>query len=117
MGSLTVIHNWYNLEVKKIWQLSADCNFMTVIYVLNITACVTDSRLKFFFLIFTMAEKPPRAKAYFYQGFTITLRHNTLDRTPLDEWSDRRRDLYLTTHNIHDRQTPMPPRNSMPHSQ
>jgi len=27
----------------------------------------------------------------------------TLGRTPLDEWSARRRDLYLTTHNIHNR--------------
>jgi hypothetical protein len=30
------------------------------------------------------------------RGFTITLRHTTLGRTPLDDWSDRRRDLYLT---------------------
>jgi hypothetical protein len=33
-----------------------------------------------------------------YRGFMITLRHTTLGRTPLDEWSGRRRDLYLTTH-------------------
>jgi hypothetical protein len=33
-----------------------------------------------------------------YRGFTITLRHTILSRTPLDEWSARRRDLYLTTH-------------------
>ena len=32
-----------------------------------------------------------------------------VDRTPLDEWSARRRDLYLTTHNTHSRQTSMPP--------
>jgi len=44
-----------------------------------------------------------------YRGFTITLRHKTLDRIPLDEWSARRRDLYLTTHNTHNRQTSMPP--------
>jgi hypothetical protein len=31
----------------------------------------------------------------------------TLGRTPLDEGSARRRDLYLTTHNIHKRQTYM----------
>jgi hypothetical protein len=42
-----------------------------------------------------------------YRGFTIILRHTTLGRTPLDEWSARRRDLYLTTHNIHKRQTSM----------
>ena len=38
-----------------------------------------------------------------------TQRPTTVGRTPLDEWSARRRDLYLTTHNNHNRQTPMPP--------
>jgi hypothetical protein len=33
----------------------------------------------------------------------------TLGRTPLDECSARRRDLYLTIHNIHNRQTSMLP--------
>jgi len=32
-----------------------------------------------------------------------------IGRTPLDEWSARRRDLYLTTRNTHNRQTSMPP--------
>ena len=30
-------------------------------------------------------------------------------RTPLDKWSARRRDLYLTTHNTHNRQTSLLP--------
>ena len=30
-------------------------------------------------------------------------------RSPLDEWSVRRRDLYMITHNIHNRQISMPP--------
>jgi len=38
-----------------------------------------------------------------------TQRRTTACRTPLDEWSARRRDLYLTTHNTHNRQTSMPP--------
>ena len=33
----------------------------------------------------------------------------TVSRTPLDEWSARRRDLYLTTHDTHNRQISMPP--------
>ena len=33
----------------------------------------------------------------------------TVGRTPLGEWSARRRDLYLITHNTHSRQTSMPP--------
>jgi len=47
---------------------------------------------------------------------TNTIRHNTLGRTPLEESSTRRRDLYLTTHN---RQIsmPPPPRKSNPLSQ
>jgi hypothetical protein len=38
-----------------------------------------------------------------------TQRRATVGRTPVDEWSARRRDLYLTTHNTHNRQTFMPP--------
>jgi hypothetical protein len=38
-----------------------------------------------------------------------TQRRNTVGRTPLDEWSARRRDLYLTTHDTHNRQISMPP--------
>ena len=48
-----------------------------------------------------------------FQGLLIftrfldhTQRRTTVGRTPLDEWSAHRRDLYLTTHN---RQTSMPP--------
>jgi hypothetical protein len=44
-----------------------------------------------------------------YQGFTITLRHTTLGRNPLDEWSAWRKEFYLTTHNTHKRQTSMFP--------
>ena len=38
-----------------------------------------------------------------------TQRRTTVGRTPLDEWSARRRDLYLTTHDTHNIQTSMPP--------
>ena len=38
-----------------------------------------------------------------------TQRRSTVGRTPLDEWSAHRRDLYLTTHNNHNRQISMPP--------
>ena len=33
----------------------------------------------------------------------------TVGRTPLDDWSVCHRDLYLTTHNTHNRQTSIPP--------
>ena len=35
-----------------------------------------------------------------------TQRRSTVGRNPLDEWSARRRDLYLTTHDTHNRQIP-----------
>jgi len=38
-----------------------------------------------------------------------TQRRTTVGRTPLDEWSARRRDLCLTTHNTHNKQTSLPP--------
>ena len=38
-----------------------------------------------------------------------TQRRITVGRTPLDEWSARLRDLYLTTHNTNNRQTSMSP--------
>jgi hypothetical protein len=45
-----------------------------------------------------------------YWGFLDhTQRRTTVGRTPLDEWSARRRDLYRTTHNTHNRQTSMLP--------
>ena len=38
-----------------------------------------------------------------------TQRRNIVGKTPLDELSARRRDLYLSTHNTHNRQRSMPP--------
>ena len=38
-----------------------------------------------------------------------TQRRSTVGRTPLDERSARQRELYLTTHDIHNRQIFMPP--------
>jgi len=42
-------------------------------------------------------------------------RCTTVGMTPLDEWLARRRDLYLTTHNTHNRQTSVPPRGIRTH--
>jgi hypothetical protein len=63
------------------------------------------------YTFFPMARQPLGGLGLLiFRGFTIThiFRHTTLGRTPLDEWSTRRRDLYLTTHNNHKRQTFMP---------
>ena len=55
-------------------------------------------------------DSPQWAMASSFTTFLYhTQRRTTVGRTPLDEWSARRRDLYLTTHNTHNRQTSMPP--------
>jgi hypothetical protein len=48
-----------------------------------------------------------------YKSLTFTLRHTTLGGTPLDEWSARRRDHYLPTHNTHNRQITTPPQGTL----
>jgi hypothetical protein len=63
-----------------------------------------------YFIFLLMARQPLGGLGrLIFRGFTITqFTHTTLGRTPLDEWSARRRDLYLTSHNTHNRQTSMP---------
>ena len=65
----------------------------------------------FSFLFFLMRRcDPTRAMASSFMRFLDhTQRRITVDRTPLDEWSARSRDLYLTTHNTQHRQISMPP--------
>jgi hypothetical protein len=57
----------------------------------------------FIFLHGTTANSGPDPH---YRGFTITLTHTTVDRTPLDEWSAGRGNLYLTK-TLHPQQTDM----------
>jgi hypothetical protein len=74
------------------------------------TCYCTETLVRMFFSP-SMARQPLGGLGrLIFRGFTITLyRHTTLGRTPLDEGPARRRDLYLTTHNTHKRQTSLPP--------
>jgi len=88
-------------NVGKYWTNDAasrpirlECSYLLYIYI-------------FFFL---WRCGPTRAMASsFLRVLDHTQRRITFGRTLLDEWSARRRDLYLTTHNTHNRQTSMPP--------
>jgi len=55
------------------------------------------------FFFFQSTTAPRGSGLLYYRGYAITLRHTTVDRTPLDEWSDRRRGQYLKIHNSHKR--------------
>jgi hypothetical protein len=77
-----------------------------VLMILVSCFCMTHTRWRLYYSLFffygaTAASGPGPPPCW---GFTITL-----GRAPLDAWSDRSRDLYLTTLNIHKTQTPMPP--------
>jgi hypothetical protein len=79
-------------------QISVVWNLVTFLFAL----------LQFQFIF--MAKQPLLgSEPSHYRYFTITLRHTRLGKTPLDEWSIRLRDFYLTTHNTHNRHTSMPP--------
>ena len=72
--------------------------------------------LGLFLFCFLWRCGPTRAMASSFLRFLDhTRRRITVGRTPLDEWSARRRDLYLTTHNTHNRQISMPPVGFEPH--
>jgi len=78
--------------------------------------CITSSSLAVVCMcLFLMAHPPSGPGPLPGLGCTITLRHTTLGRTPLYEWSARRWDLYLTTL-TRDRR-PCPRRNSNPQFQ
>jgi hypothetical protein len=61
----------------------------------------------FFFL--WRCEPPGAMGSSLLKFLAHTQRPTTFGRTPADEWSPRRRNLYLTIHNTHKRQISMPP--------
>jgi hypothetical protein len=67
-----------------------------VLFLLN--ECHVQSHIYIYtYIFFSMAQQPPVGPGPpHYRGFTITLRHTTLGRAPLDERSARRTDIYLT---------------------
>ena len=66
-------------------------------------------RNMFFFFLLWRCDPTRVMTSSFLMFLNHTQRRITVGRTPLDEWPARRRDLYLTTHNTHNRQTSMPP--------
>jgi hypothetical protein len=63
----------------------------------------------YYYYYFLWLCSPARALASSFTRFRDHTRRAIVGRTPLDEWSARRRDLYMTIHNTQNRQTSMPP--------
>ena len=92
---------WHDPDPRQVERpyISA-CNSLHIIYKLTHVRI----RVEFFLL-----SSPTRAMAASFSRFVDhTQWHTTVGRTPLDEGSVRRRDLYLTTHNTYESQTCMP---------
>ena len=98
-----------------IWEQTA----ITSLYSINWLGCITETECVYCAVraqnIYIYISPPPHSTTAprgpgppHHRGFTITLRHTTVSRTPLDEWSAWHSDLYLTTHNTHNRQTSLP---------
>ena len=82
---------------------AADSLYSRFVYLQNFLTCPPSSR--FFFL--GRCDPTRVIDSSFLRFIDHTQRRTTVGRTPLDKWSARHRDLYLTTHNTHNRQTSM----------
>ena len=107
---LMIFHNSHRMSDCRV--LTCDLTLLSrnavVLVVYTMWSPVTQHVFKCFFVCF-WRDSPKWARSSSFTKFLDhTQRRTTVSRTPLDEWSARRRDLYLTTHNIHNRKTSIP---------
>jgi hypothetical protein len=89
---IIISRGWINLTLSLSCKLVLLSTFMSVNYV--------TLRLLMSFIYINMER-------LFLMFLDHTQRRTTIGRTPLDEWSARRRDFHLTTHDTHNRQISM----------
>ena len=84
---------------------------ITLLWVMLDTDCTQLRNIAFQYCsFFFWLNSPHWAMASSFMRFRVhTQQRTTVSRTLLDEWSACRRDLYVTAHNTHNRQTSMPP--------
>jgi hypothetical protein len=89
---LLLLHDIKNMSaLKHIEFYVTNCKFIKYEYI-------------YFFLFFFWRKSPQWAMASSFTRFLDhTQRHTTVGRTPLDGWWARRRDLYMTTNNTHNK--------------
>ena len=115
--------SWHHVRV--VFRLIPNWNYKTSVWYMSSKPCYSPARLhgvrkehttviisKFvrwglrhsFFLLLWRCDPMRVIASSFLRFLDHTQRRTTVGRTPLDEWSVRRRDLYLTTYNTHNRQ-------------
>ena len=96
-------HAQYNATVRwKHTQTHTPYGYQSVLVSVHVYVWI-------FFSMALVAQSRAMASSFLSFFRDHTQRHTTVCRTPLEGWSARHRDLYLTTHNTHNRQTSMPP--------
>jgi hypothetical protein len=96
-SNTNTLHCYISVSSVKSGRLQGDCCSVCSVFQLDcLSVCG--------------ATAPQWGRVFSFTKFLDhTLRRTIVDRNPLDEWSARRRDLYLTTHYTYNRQTFMPP--------
>jgi hypothetical protein len=101
----------YNRSLPLMFSTCSMHAMFTLIYVIRIQFNLTQECMcgsLFILFCFLWRCDPTRVMASSFLKFlNHTQRRTTVGRTPLEEWSARRRQL--TTHNTHNRQISMPP--------
>ena len=78
--------------------------------IVTVSVCSFHQFIIRLFVYFILARQPPVGQGLLINEVSRSYaRRITVGRTPLEEWSARRRDIYLKAHNTHNRQTSMPP--------
>jgi len=112
---IIVKYKWIEI-LKSKWNVSHKhiCSYAALLVILcslypRPAGFFSNSIFLYLLLSFLWRCGPMRAMALVLRFLDHTQRRTTIGRTPVGEWSARRRDLYLTTHNTHIRQISMPP--------
>ena len=111
--SAVVMSDWFSYELLKSHFNPLNAELNPICYLLALLAHhflhVSRIRVKSLTLRLLMSYIYIYMEHLFLMFLDHTQRRSIVGRTPLDEWSARRRNLYLTTHDTHNRQISMPP--------
>jgi hypothetical protein len=94
------------MTMQKFWKdlsIITECPSKVQLITNSDTAWIILFPFVFFFFFWRNSQQWAMTSP-FTRFLDHTQRRTTVGRTPLDEWSARHRDLYLTTHNNHNRQ-------------
>jgi len=96
------------LLIQLEWAANHSCKYTHCYWGSNPSAVCKPTRSCVWLCVCFWQDSPQWARTSSFTRFLDhTQRRTTIGRTPLDEWSARRENLYLTTHNTNNRQKSM----------